>query len=93
MQHRNVQDVLTREVVATRPGTPVEEAAAPVRRDAVPVVPVVPAVPAVPVVDDRGRPLGTVSGADVIRGAAVRPDPGARHPGRRPTRRTAPCRP
>ncbi|MFD8749868.1 CBS domain-containing protein [Kitasatospora sp. NPDC059577] len=87
MQHRNVQDAMTSEVVATRPGTPVEEAAAPAHRDAV------PAVPVVPVVDDRGRPLGTVSGADVIRGAAVRPDPGARHPGRRPTRRTAPCRP
>ncbi|MEU8925876.1 hypothetical protein AB0D10_33915 [Kitasatospora sp. NPDC048545] len=47
MQHRTVQDVLTREVVAARPGTPVEEAAAPAHRDAV------PAVPAVPVVDDR----------------------------------------
>ncbi|MEU4119896.1 CBS domain-containing protein [Kitasatospora sp. NPDC028055] len=73
MQHRSVNDVMTREVVTARPDTPVKEVAALFHRND---------ITAIPVVDDQGRPLGLVSEADLIRKEAVLPDPEGRYPGR-----------
>ncbi|MGW3075772.1 MULTISPECIES: CBS domain-containing protein [unclassified Kitasatospora] len=73
MQHRSVNDVMTREVVTARPDTPAKEVAALFHRND---------VTAIPVVDDQGRPLGLVSEADLIRKEAVLPDSEGRYPGR-----------
>ncbi|MGW2248705.1 CBS domain-containing protein [Kitasatospora sp. NPDC001660] len=73
MQHRSVNDVMTREVVTARPDTPFKEIAALFHRND---------ITAIPVIDDQGRPLGMVSEADLIRKAAVLPDPEGRYPGR-----------
>ncbi|MFJ3788377.1 CBS domain-containing protein [Kitasatospora sp. NPDC090091] len=73
MQHRSVSDVMTREVVTARPDTPFKEIAALFHRND---------ITAIPVVDEQGRPLGLVSEADLIRKAAVLPDPEGRSPGR-----------
>ncbi|MEU8925342.1 CBS domain-containing protein [Kitasatospora sp. NPDC048545] len=73
MQHRNVNDVMTHEVVTARPDTPVKEVAALFHRND---------ITAIPVIDDQGRPLGLVSEADLIRKEAVLPDPEGRYPGR-----------
>ncbi|WP_035844211.1 CBS domain-containing protein [Kitasatospora azatica] len=73
MQHRNVQDVMTHEVVTARPDTPFKEVAGLFHRND---------ITALPVVDDQGRPLGMVSEADLIRKEAVLPDPEGRTPGR-----------
>ncbi|MBO1414507.1 CBS domain-containing protein [Streptomyces sp. FH025] len=73
MQHRSVNDVMTREVVTARPDTPFKEVAALFHRND---------ITAIPVIDDQGRPLGMVSEADLIRKEAVLPDPEGRFPGR-----------
>ncbi|MFJ5117187.1 CBS domain-containing protein [Kitasatospora sp. NPDC088548] len=73
MQHRTVQDVMTREVVTARPDTSFKEVAALFHRND---------ITAIPVLDDQGRPLGMVSEADLIRKEAVLPDPEGRFPGR-----------
>ncbi|MCG6493923.1 CBS domain-containing protein [Kitasatospora sp. A2-31] len=73
MQHRSVSDVMTREVVTARPDTPFKEIAALFHRND---------ITAIPVLDEQGRPLGMVSEADLIRKAAVLPDPEGRYPGR-----------
>lgn len=73
MQHRNVHDVMTHEVVTARPDTPFKEIAALFHRND---------ITALPVIDDQGRPLGMVSEADLIRKEAVLPDPEGRTPGR-----------
>ncbi|MGY0459319.1 CBS domain-containing protein [Kitasatospora sp. cg17-2] len=73
MQHRSVNDVMTREVVTARPGTPFKEIAALFHRND---------ITAIPVLDDQDRPLGVVSEADLIRKAAVLPDPEGHYPGR-----------
>ncbi|MER6362831.1 CBS domain-containing protein [Kitasatospora sp. NPDC001527] len=73
MQHRSVNDVMTPEVVTARPDTPFKEIAALFHRND---------ITAIPVVDDQDRPLGIVSEADLIRKAAVLPDPEGRYPGR-----------
>ncbi|MEE1786663.1 CBS domain-containing protein [Streptomyces sp. SP17BM10] len=73
MQHRSVIDVMTREVVTARPDTPFKEIAALFHRND---------ITAIPVVDEQDRPLGMVSEADLIRKAAVLPDPEGRYPGR-----------
>ncbi|MEU8514672.1 CBS domain-containing protein [Kitasatospora sp. NPDC048722] len=73
MQHRSVIDVMTREVVTARPDTPFKEIAELFQRND---------ITAIPVVDDQQRPLGVVSEADLIRKAAVLPDPEGRFPGR-----------
>ncbi|NBM16927.1 CBS domain-containing protein [Streptomyces sp. GC420] len=65
MQHRTVHDVMTQEVVTTRPDTPFKEIAALFHRND---------VTAVPVVDAQNRPLGMVSEADLIRKQVVMPD-------------------
>ncbi|GJF34483.1 hypothetical protein KNE206_71830 [Kitasatospora sp. NE20-6] len=74
MQHRNVHDVMTQEVVTARPDTPFKEVVALFHRND---------ITAVPVVDDQDRPIGMVSEADLIRKEAVLPDPEGRTPGRR----------
>ncbi|MEE1825339.1 CBS domain-containing protein [Streptomyces sp. BE20] len=74
MQHRSVSDVMTREVVTARPGTPFKEIAALCHHND---------ITAIPVVDDQSRPMGMVSEADLIRKAAVLPDQEGRYPGRR----------
>ncbi|WP_329500472.1 CBS domain-containing protein [Kitasatospora herbaricolor] len=66
MQHRTVRDVMTPGVVTARPGTPFKEIAGLFERNG---------VAAVPVVDDRDRPLGVVSEADLLRTQARLPDP------------------
>jgi len=73
MQHRSVHDVMTQEVVTARPDTPFKEIAALFHRND---------ITAIPVVDDQERPIGMVSEADLIRKAAVLPDPEGRTPGR-----------
>ncbi|MEV0189602.1 CBS domain-containing protein [Kitasatospora purpeofusca] len=73
MQHRSVDDVMTREVVTARPDTPFKEIVALFHRDD---------ITAVPVLDEEGRPLGMVSEADLVRKEAVLPDPDGRYPGR-----------
>lgn len=72
MQHRSVNDVMTREVVTARPDTPFKEVAALFHRND---------ITAIPVLDEEGRPLGMVSEADLIRKEAVLPDPEGRSPG------------
>ncbi|MCX4744773.1 CBS domain-containing protein [Kitasatospora sp. NBC_01287] len=66
MQHRTVHDVMTQGVVTARPDTPFKEVAGLFHRND---------ITAVPVVDDRDRPLGMVSEADLLRNEAVQPDP------------------
>ncbi|BFV60645.1 CBS domain-containing protein [Kitasatospora sp. CMC57] len=73
MQHRTVDDVMTREVVTAGPDTPFKQFAALFLRND---------ITAVPVLDDEGRPLGMVSEADLIRKEAVLPDPDGHFPGR-----------
>ncbi|MER7751919.1 CBS domain-containing protein [Kitasatospora sp. NPDC097643] len=73
MQHRSVHDVMTQEVITARSGTPFKEIAALFHRND---------ITAIPVIDDQGHPIGMVSEADLIRKAAVLPDPEGRTPGR-----------
>ncbi|GGV35314.1 hypothetical protein GCM10010495_60380 [Kitasatospora herbaricolor] len=73
MQHRSVRDVMTQEVVTAGPGTSFKEIAGLFHRND---------ITALPVVDDRRRPIGMVSEADLIRKEAVLPDPDGRAPGR-----------
>ncbi|WP_354637257.1 CBS domain-containing protein [Kitasatospora camelliae] len=69
MQYRTVQDVMTRDVVVARRETTFKEIAGLFHRNG---------ITAVPVVDDRGRPVGIVSEADLIRKEASLLDEG--HP-------------
>jgi CBS-domain-containing membrane protein len=73
MSHRTVHDVMTREVVTARPDTSFKEVAVLFHRND---------ITALPVVDDQGHPLGMVSEADLLRKAAVLPDPERGTPGR-----------
>ncbi|MFJ1704946.1 CBS domain-containing protein [Kitasatospora sp. NPDC088346] len=73
MHHRSVHDVMTQEVVTAGPDTPFKEVAALFHRND---------ITAVPVVDDRRRPIGMVSEADLIRKEAVLPDTEGSAPGR-----------
>jgi CBS domain-containing protein len=66
MQHRNVRDVMTEEVVTVGLETPFKEIVAIFHRND---------ITAVPVVDDYGRPLGMVSEADLLGKEAALPDP------------------
>ncbi len=67
LHHTTVADLMTREVVRVRPGTPFMEIIHLLRENE---------VTAVPVVDGTGRPLGIVSQADLLRRDLRRPDPG-----------------
>ncbi|WP_329500495.1 CBS domain-containing protein [Kitasatospora herbaricolor] len=73
MQHRNVRDVMTQEVVTAGPDTSFKEIAGLFHRND---------ITAIPVVDDQRCPIGMVSEADLIRKEAVLPDPEGRAPGR-----------
>ncbi|MFM9373196.1 CBS domain-containing protein [Streptomyces sp. Da 82-17] len=65
MQHRTVHEVMTRDVVTAARSTPFKEIAR-IFADH--------DISAVPVVDDRGRVLGIVSEADLLRATAELPD-------------------
>ncbi|MFI1398670.1 CBS domain-containing protein [Streptomyces sp. NPDC020681] len=71
MQHRTVHDMMTKEVVTARPTTSFKEVVGLFHRYD---------ITAVPVVDNRNRPLGMVSEADLLRKEAVLPDPEGHHP-------------
>jgi len=73
MQHRTVQDIMTREVVTVRPETSVREIAALLDRHH---------ISALPVVDDSGHPTGVVSEGDLVRKEAGKPDGRYRPPPR-----------
>ncbi|WP_338676460.1 CBS domain-containing protein [Streptomyces sp. SCSIO 30461] len=65
MQHRNVAEVMTRNVVTARPGSTYKEVAQLLRDND---------ITAVPVVDANGHPLGVVSEGDLLRKAVGLPD-------------------
>ncbi|WP_189449549.1 CBS domain-containing protein [Streptomyces abikoensis] len=66
MQHRTVDELMTRNVVRVRPDTPFKEIVKELADND---------VTAVPVVDPNGRVVGVVSEADLMRKAADQPDP------------------
>ncbi|MEV8099898.1 CBS domain-containing protein [Kitasatospora sp. NPDC085879] len=66
MRHRQVADVMTREVVRVPPGAGFREIAATLA---------VHRISAVPVVDEAERPIGIVSEADLMHTQAVQDDP------------------
>lgn len=66
MEHRRIDELMTRDVVSIRLGTPFKEIARALTDNG---------VSALPVLDDAGRPAGLVSEADLLRKAAGRPDP------------------
>ncbi|MFD0274251.1 CBS domain-containing protein [Kitasatospora sp. NPDC127111] len=65
MQHRTVQDVMTRDVVTARREASVKEVAELLDRHG---------VTALPIVDDSGRPIGLVSEGDLVRKEAGQPE-------------------
>ncbi|EST36821.1 CBS domain-containing protein [Streptomyces roseochromogenus] len=69
MQHRTVEELMTRDVVRARPDTPFKELVRLLAEND---------VTAVPVVDDRDRPVGVVSEADLLRKSADQADPSGR---------------
>ncbi|MFE0513671.1 CBS domain-containing protein [Streptomyces sp. NPDC058964] len=71
MQHRTVGELMTRDVVRARPDTPFKELVRLLADND---------VTAVPVVDDRNRPVGVVSEADLLRKSADQADPSGRVP-------------
>ncbi|MGQ4418650.1 CBS domain-containing protein [Streptomyces sp. SAS_269] len=71
MQHRTVEELMTRDVVRARPGTPFKELVRLLSEND---------VTAVPVVDDLDRPMGVVSEADLLRKSADQADPSGRGP-------------
>ncbi|WP_406176216.1 CBS domain-containing protein [Streptomyces sp. NBC_00996] len=66
MQHRTVEELMTRDVVRARPDTPFKELVRLLADND---------VTAVPVVDDLDRPMGVVSEADLLRKSADQADP------------------
>ncbi|MFF8941503.1 CBS domain-containing protein [Streptomyces sp. NPDC014864] len=85
MQHRMVEDLMTRGVVRVRRDTPFKKIAQLLSDNG---------VAAVPVVDDLGRPVGIVSEADLLSKVAAQPDPAGLLPladltGREPARTDA----
>ncbi len=71
MHHRTVAELMTRDVVRARRDLPFKEIVRLLTEND---------VTAVPVVDDRGRPLGVVSEADLLRKTADQADPSGRTP-------------
>ncbi|RLU89261.1 inosine-5'-monophosphate dehydrogenase [Streptomyces griseocarneus] len=71
MQHRTVDELMTRNVVRVRPDTPFKEIVRELAEND---------VTAVPVVDHDGRVVGVVSEADLMRKSADQPDPFGRVP-------------
>ncbi|MEU8547671.1 CBS domain-containing protein [Streptomyces roseoverticillatus] len=71
MQHRTVDELMTRNVVRVRPDTPFKEIVKELAEND---------VTAVPVVDTGGRVVGVVSEADLMRKSADQPDPFGRVP-------------
>ncbi|MGI5441035.1 CBS domain-containing protein [Streptomyces shenzhenensis] len=71
MHHRTVDDLMTKDVVRARRGTPFKE-----------IVKLLAGndVTAVPVVDELDHPVGVVSEADLLRKCAARADPSGRIP-------------
>ncbi|WP_406404330.1 CBS domain-containing protein [Streptomyces sp. NBC_00879] len=69
MQHRTVEDLMTREVIRVRPDTPFKDVVRLLAEHG---------VTAVPVVNEQDNPVGVVSEADLLRHEAARPDPGGR---------------
>ncbi|MCD9193330.1 CBS domain-containing protein [Streptomyces albireticuli] len=66
MQHRTVDELMTRNVVRVRPDTPFKEIVRELAEND---------VTAVPVIDPSGRVVGVVSEADLMRKSADQPDP------------------
>ncbi|GAA3031045.1 CBS domain-containing protein [Streptomyces olivoverticillatus] len=66
LQHRTVDELMTRNVVRVRPDTPFKEIVKELAEND---------VTAVPVVDPSGRVIGVVSEADLMRKSADQPDP------------------
>jgi len=73
MQHRTIDDVMTRDVISVRPDTPAKEIVKLFSRND---------ITAVPVVDEQNRPIGMVSEADLLHKEASLPDPEGRGPAR-----------
>lgn len=71
LQHRTVDELMTRNVVRVRPDTPFKEIVKELAEND---------VTAVPVVDPNSRVVGVVSEADLMRKAADQPDPFGRVP-------------
>ncbi|MCQ8770525.1 CBS domain-containing protein [Streptomyces telluris] len=71
MQHRTVDELMTRDVVRVRPDAPFKEIVRALAEHD---------VTAVPVVDSGGRVVGVVSEADLMRKSADQPDPFGRVP-------------
>lgn len=71
LQHRTVDELMTRNVVRVRPDTPFKEIVKELAEND---------VTAVPVVDPSGRVVGVVSEADLMRKSADQPDPFGRVP-------------
>ncbi|MEV5379343.1 CBS domain-containing protein [Streptomyces nondiastaticus] len=71
MQHRTVDELMTRNVVRVRPDAPFKEIVRALAEHD---------VTAVPVVDSGGRVVGVVSEADLMRKSADQPDPFGRVP-------------
>ncbi|MCC3768259.1 CBS domain-containing protein [Streptomyces sp. UNOC14_S4] len=71
MQHRTVDELMTRKVVQVRPDTPFKEIVRELAEND---------VTAVPVVAHDGRVVGVVSEADLMRKSADQPDPFGRVP-------------
>ncbi|MFF4161245.1 CBS domain-containing protein [Streptomyces sp. NPDC001678] len=71
MQHRTVDELMTRTVIKVRPDTPFKEIVRELAEND---------VTAVPVVDGDGRVIGVVSEADLMRKSADQPDPFGRVP-------------
>ncbi|MFF4161251.1 CBS domain-containing protein [Streptomyces sp. NPDC001678] len=71
MQHRTVDELMTRNVVRVGPDTPFKEIVRELAEND---------VTAVPVVDTGGRVIGVVSEADLMRKSADQPDPFGRVP-------------
>ncbi len=71
LQHRTVDELMTRNVVRVRPDTPFKEIVRELAEND---------VTAVPVVDPSGRVVGVVSEADLMRKSADQPDPFGRVP-------------
>ncbi|EME99217.1 hypothetical protein H340_17457 [Streptomyces mobaraensis NBRC 13819 = DSM 40847] len=71
LEHRTVDELMTRNVVRVRPDTPFKEIVKELAEND---------VTAVPVVDQGGRVVGVVSEADLMRKSADQPDPFGRVP-------------
>jgi CBS domain-containing protein len=71
MQHRTVEELMTRDVVRARRDTPFKELVRLLAEND---------ITAVPVVDDLERPMGVVSEADLLRKSADQADPSGRVP-------------